>query len=97
MLHDPKYDWGRDWRGTPLTAGCIVTYHVQTRGGRTVEGEVISVTEGNDYTGRTVMIRPIRESGIAVARPPYAYTREDKKLFAIPQLNVTVIKEAETK
>lgn len=83
-----------DWRGTPIRPGAVVVYHVQTRGGKTVEAEVIQVTEGDIYRGRTIMVRPFRESGIAVARPPYFYTREDKKLFAVPQLNVTVIKEA---
>ncbi|SRR6266542_5327471 len=81
-----------DWRGTPITPGCIVTYHVQTRGGKTVEAEVVQVTDGDIYRGKTVMVRPLRESCIGVARPPTSYTREDKKLFAVPQLNVTVLK-----
>lgn len=93
-MHDSIYDWGKDWRGTPIAPGAVVVYHAQTKGGKTVEAEVISITDGDDYRGKTIMVRPLRESGIAVARPPYFYDREDKKLFAVPQLNVTVIKEA---
>ena len=97
MAHDSKYDWGKDWRGTPIGVGAVVVYHVQTRGGKTVEAEVISVTDGDNYRGKTIMVRPLKESGIGVARPPTAYTREDKKLFAVPQLNVTVLTPAPKK
>lgn len=83
-----------DWRGTPITPGCTVIYHVQTRGGKTVEGTVVEVAEGDIYRGKTIMVRPLRESMIAVARPPGFYTREDKRLSAVPQLNVTVISPA---
>ena len=93
-MHDDKYDWNKDWRGTPIEPGAVVIYHVQTRGGKTVEAEVISITDGDNYRGKTIMVRPLKESGIGVARPPTAYLREDKKLFAVPQLNVTVIKPA---
>lgn len=96
-MHDSLYDWGKDWRGTPLEPGCIVVYHVQTRGGKTVEAEVVSITDGDNYRGKTIMVRPLKESGIGVARPPTYYTREDKKLFAVPQLNVTVITTAPKK
>lgn len=87
----------KDWRGTLIEPGCIVIYHVQTRGGKTVEGEVVQVTEGDIYRGLTIMVRPLKESMIAVARPPSFYEREDKKLFAVPQLNVTVITPAPVK
>ena len=93
-MHDSNYDWGKDWRGTSIEPGAVVVYHVQTRGGKTVEAEVVSITDGDNYRGKTIMVRPLKESGIGVARPPSYYIREDKKLFAVPQLNVTVIKEA---
>lgn len=93
-MHDSNYDWGKDWRGTPIEPGAVVVYHVQTRGGKTVEAEVVSITDGDNYRGKTIMVRPLKESGIGVARPPSYYIREDKKLFAVPQLNVTVIKRA---
>lgn len=93
-MHDDRFDWDRDWRGTLIAPGAIVVYHAQTKGGKTVEAEVVSITDGDDYRGKTIMVRPLHESGIAVARPPFAYVRQDKKLFAVPQLNVTVIKEA---
>lgn len=80
-----------DWRGTPIEVGSRVVYHVQTRGGKTVEGIVVQVTEGDIYRGMTIMVRPVRESMIAVARPPGSYDRTDKRLSAVPQLNVTVI------
>lgn len=81
----------RDWRGSLIEPGVVVVYHVQTRGGKTVEGTVVDVTEGDIYRGKTIMVRPLRESCIAVSRPPSFYERDDKKLFAVPQLNVTVI------
>lgn len=93
-MHDSKYDWDKDWRGTPIEPGAVVVYHVQTRGGKTVEAEVVSITDGDNYRGKTIMVRPLKERGIGVARPPSYYIREDKKLFAVPQLNVTVIKPA---
>lgn len=89
-----EYDFSKDWRGTTIEPGCIVVYHAQTKGGKTVEGEVVSITDGSIYTGKTIMVRPLRESCIGVSRPPTFYVREDKKLFAVPQLNVTVIRPA---
>lgn len=83
----------KDWRGTPIIPGALVVYHVQTRGGKTVEGRVVEVTEGDIYRGKTVMVRPLKESCIAVDRPPSYYTRADKRLSAVPQLNITVLKE----
>lgn len=80
-----------DWRGTPIEVGCTVVYHVTTKGGKTIEGIVHAITEGNQYTGLTVMVEPLRESCIAVARPPSSYARADKRLSAVPQLNVTVL------
>lgn len=82
-----------DWRGTPIVPGCVIVYHVQTRGGKTVEGEVVQVTEGDIYRGKTIMVRPLRESCIGVGCPPSFYERDDKRLSAVPQLNVTVIGE----
>lgn len=80
-----------DWRGTPIEVGSRVVYHVQTKGGKTVEGIVVQVTEGDIYRGMTIMVRPLYESCIGVGCPPTYYVREDKRLSAVPQLNVTVI------
>ena len=91
--HPPTVENARDWRGTPILIGSHVVYHAQTKGGKTVEGIVKAITEGDQFRGLTIMVAPLQESGIAVARPPFAYPRVDSKLFAVPQLNVTVLGE----
>lgn len=80
-----------DWRGTPIHIGCTVVYHVVTRGGKTVEGVVRSITEGDVYQGRTLMVEPVQMSGITVGGPPRAYPRSDRRLMPVPHLKVTVI------
>lgn len=99
--HDPYYhvDFDAiyeptDWRGFPIRPGAVVVYHVQTRGGKTVEGVVVEVTEGDPYRGKTIMVRPSRESCIAVGCQPSFYERNDKRLAAVPQYHVTVITAA---